>query len=75
MRLYLFDDARADDWFPFALSRPICELRFGTLLLRERIERWAGRRAASRTSPQRSSALETSRRSASSRDRRVRRAR
>lgn len=45
MRLYLFDDSRADDWFPFALSRPVSELRFGTLLLRERIERWAGRRA------------------------------
>lgn len=45
MRLYLFDDARADDWAPFALSRPVSELRFGALLLRQRIERWAGRRA------------------------------
>ncbi len=45
MRLYLFDDALADGWFPFALSRPACELRFGALLLRERLERWAGRRA------------------------------
>ena len=45
MRLHLFDDARADAWSPFALSRPVSELRFGALLLRERIERWAGRRA------------------------------
>lgn len=45
MRLYLFDDATADGWRPFALSRPVGELRHGVLLLRERLERWAGTRA------------------------------
>lgn len=45
MRLYLFDDARADAWSPFALSRPVSELRFGCLLLRERLEQFAGRAA------------------------------
>jgi UDP-N-acetylglucosamine diphosphorylase/glucosamine-1-phosphate N-acetyltransferase len=45
VRLYLFDDARADGWSPFALSRPVSELRFGCLLLRERLERFAGRDA------------------------------
>lgn len=45
MRLYLFDDREADGWAPFALSRPLSELRFGTLLLRERLERFAGREA------------------------------
>jgi UDP-N-acetylglucosamine diphosphorylase / glucose-1-phosphate thymidylyltransferase / UDP-N-acetylgalactosamine diphosphorylase / glucosamine-1-phosphate N-acetyltransferase / galactosamine-1-phosphate N-acetyltransferase len=42
MRLYLFDDAVADGWAPFSLTRPIGELRFGALLLRERIEAWTG---------------------------------
>lgn len=36
--LWLFDDAVARGWEPFALSRPIGELIFGTLLLRERTE-------------------------------------
>lgn len=45
MKLYLFDDREADGWAPFALSRPVSELRFGTLLLRERLERFAGRAA------------------------------
>mgnify|MGYP006278283019 CR=1 FL=1 len=45
MRLYLFDDATADGWRPFALSRPVGELRHGVPLLRERIERWAGTEA------------------------------
>ncbi len=43
MKLYLFDDAVADGWHPFSLTRPCSELLFGTLLLRERIERFAGR--------------------------------
>ena len=41
-RLFLFDDARARSWDPFASTRPIGELRFGALLLRERVERVAG---------------------------------
>jgi UDP-N-acetylglucosamine diphosphorylase/glucosamine-1-phosphate N-acetyltransferase len=45
MNLYLFDDRKADAWRPFALTRPIGELRFGALTLRERIERWAEIRA------------------------------
>jgi len=35
----------ADEWAPFALSRPVGEVRFGALLLRERLEAWTGRRA------------------------------
>jgi len=46
MRLYLVDDRIADDWYPFSLTRPCSELLFGTLLLRERLERFAGRPAA-----------------------------
>jgi len=42
VKLWLFDDAVADAWAPFALSRPVGELRFGALLLRERTERWTG---------------------------------
>ncbi len=46
MKLYLFDDAVADGWTPFALTRPCGELRFGRWLLRERLERFAGVEAA-----------------------------
>ncbi len=41
-RLYLFDDAVARSWRPFALTRPVGELLFGALLLRSRIERATG---------------------------------
>lgn len=37
----LFDDRRARQWTPFAETRPVGELRFGALRLRERIEAWA----------------------------------
>lgn len=40
MKLILVDDARARHWSPFAETRPVGELRFGALLLRERAERW-----------------------------------
>ena len=43
MKLYLFDDSVADTWHPFSLTRPCSELLFGTSLLRERLERFAGR--------------------------------
>jgi UDP-N-acetylglucosamine diphosphorylase/glucosamine-1-phosphate N-acetyltransferase len=43
VKLYLFDDQVADGWHPFALTRPCGELLFGTMLLRERLERFAGR--------------------------------
>lgn len=43
MRLYVFDDAGTDSWHPFALTRPCGELLFGSMLLRERLERFAGR--------------------------------
>ena len=43
MKLYLFDDSVADTWHPFSLTRPCSELIFGTSLLRERLERFAGR--------------------------------
>jgi UDP-N-acetylglucosamine diphosphorylase/glucosamine-1-phosphate N-acetyltransferase len=37
-RLYLFDDRRARRWAPFTLTRPVGELLFGCLTLRERAE-------------------------------------
>lgn len=37
--LVLFDDRTARDWEPFTLTRPVGELRFGALTLRERAER------------------------------------
>jgi len=42
MRIYLVDDAQALRWSPFVETRPVGELRFGALLLRERVERWSG---------------------------------
>ena len=45
MKLVLYDDRIADDWRPFALTRPIGEIRFGAMTLRERLERWVGRAA------------------------------
>ncbi|MDE3126507.1 MAG: hypothetical protein KGL38_00805, partial [Gemmatimonadota bacterium] len=44
--LFLYDDARARAFAPFALTRPAGELRAGALLLRERWERALGRPAA-----------------------------
>lgn len=40
--LVLFDDRRAQDWMPFALTRPVGELLLGALTLRERAERVFG---------------------------------
>jgi UDP-N-acetylglucosamine diphosphorylase/glucosamine-1-phosphate N-acetyltransferase len=40
--IYLYDDARARGFQPFALTRPIAELRAGALLVRERWERALG---------------------------------
>ena len=37
--LYFYDDARARAFEPFALTRPVCEMRAGALLLRERWEK------------------------------------
>jgi UDP-N-acetylglucosamine diphosphorylase/glucosamine-1-phosphate N-acetyltransferase len=37
--LFLFDDHRARRWAPFTLTRPVGELPYGYLLLRERAER------------------------------------
>jgi UDP-N-acetylglucosamine diphosphorylase/glucosamine-1-phosphate N-acetyltransferase len=45
VKLVLFDDATADDWRPFALTRPIGEVRFGAMTLRARIEAWVGQAA------------------------------
>lgn len=45
MKLVLFDDATADGWRPFSLTRPAGEVRFGTMTLRARIEAWAGQAA------------------------------
>ena len=40
--VYLYDDARARDFQPFALTRPVGELRAGALLVRERWARALG---------------------------------
>ena len=40
--LYLFDDRRARRWAPMTLTRPVGELLFGCLTLRERAERVLG---------------------------------
>lgn len=40
LSLYVFDDAKARAWAPFALTRPVGELLFGALLQRERAERF-----------------------------------
>jgi UDP-N-acetylglucosamine diphosphorylase / glucose-1-phosphate thymidylyltransferase / UDP-N-acetylgalactosamine diphosphorylase / glucosamine-1-phosphate N-acetyltransferase / galactosamine-1-phosphate N-acetyltransferase len=50
-RLYLFEDAVARGWEPFAATRPAGELLFGALLMRERIERAAGLPAAGYLGP------------------------
>lgn len=42
LRLYLFDDGRARRWAPFTLTRPVGELLFGSLTLRERAGRVLG---------------------------------
>jgi UDP-N-acetylglucosamine diphosphorylase/glucosamine-1-phosphate N-acetyltransferase len=44
--LFLYDDAAARDFEPFASTRPTCELRAGALLLRERWERALKMKAA-----------------------------
>lgn len=41
-RLYLLEDRTAHDWSPITETRPAGEVRFGALLLRERIERATG---------------------------------
>lgn len=38
VRLFLFDDRRARRWAPFTLTRPVGELLFGCMTLRERAE-------------------------------------
>lgn len=42
LQLILFDDAVARTWMPFALTRPVGELRYGALTLRERAEHFVG---------------------------------
>jgi UDP-N-acetylglucosamine diphosphorylase/glucosamine-1-phosphate N-acetyltransferase len=44
LSLVLFDDAVAAKWEPFALTRPVGELLFGTMKLRARAERVFGAR-------------------------------
>lgn len=48
--LYLFDDRRARRWAPFTLTRPVGEMLFGCLRLRERAELVFGRPAAGHVS-------------------------
>jgi len=42
VRLFLFDDRRARRWAPFTLTRPVGELLFGSMTLRERTEHVLG---------------------------------
>ncbi|HJP85793.1 MAG TPA: putative sugar nucleotidyl transferase [Gemmatimonadaceae bacterium] len=44
--LFFYDDARARQFEPFALTRPVCELRAGTSLIRHRWERATSLRSA-----------------------------
>ena len=44
-RFYLYDDAKARGFEPFALTRPVSELRAGAELIRRRWERAAGAKA------------------------------
>lgn len=44
--LYFFDDVRARQFEPFSLTRPGCELRVGTSLIRKRWERATGLESA-----------------------------
>jgi len=44
--LFFYDDARARQFEPFALTRPACELRAGTSLIRHRWERATSMRSA-----------------------------
>jgi UDP-N-acetylglucosamine diphosphorylase/glucosamine-1-phosphate N-acetyltransferase len=44
--MYFYDDAAARGFEPFALTRPVCELRAGALLLRERWEFALGLKSA-----------------------------
>lgn len=44
-RFYLYDDARAREFEPFALTRPVSELRAGAEIIRLRWERAAGTKA------------------------------
>jgi UDP-N-acetylglucosamine diphosphorylase/glucosamine-1-phosphate N-acetyltransferase len=44
--LYFYDDAQARQFEPFALTRPGCELRAGTSLIRRRWERVTGLQSA-----------------------------
>ena len=46
LKLYVFDDAAARNWQPFALTRPAGELLFGAHTLRARAERLFGVRCA-----------------------------
>ncbi len=51
--LLLFEDHRAQEWEPFALTRPVGELLFGVFLLRERAERVWGKRCLGYLGPRR----------------------
>ena len=46
MALYLYDDERARAFAPFALTRPVSELRAGAVLIRHRWESAVGEKAA-----------------------------
>ena len=44
--LYLYDDAKAREFEPFTLTRPVSELMAGVAIIRERWERVSGQKAA-----------------------------
>jgi UDP-N-acetylglucosamine diphosphorylase / glucose-1-phosphate thymidylyltransferase / UDP-N-acetylgalactosamine diphosphorylase / glucosamine-1-phosphate N-acetyltransferase / galactosamine-1-phosphate N-acetyltransferase len=49
--LYLFDDERASEWYPFSWTRPLGEILCGTLLQRDRLQRVTGARMAAYLGP------------------------
>lgn len=44
MKIIVFEDNTADNFYPVSLTRPLWELRFGCFLLRERIENALGKK-------------------------------
>ena len=48
---WILEDAGRVQWSPFAETRPLGELLFGTCLLRERLEAWAGTRTRGYVGP------------------------
>ena len=51
MNIILFDDARRDNLYPLTLMRPVADIRFGILTIREKWEHYFGVSTSSLTEP------------------------